>query len=271
MAQVTLQSRRKSTKRDFSVITKKEPEKSLLAKYVYKAGRSHGKISTRHKGGRGKRLYRVIDFKRDKRDVKAKVIAIEYSPFHSAYLALLQYPDGQKRYILAPEGLKVDAEVIASDKEVPLQPGNATKLKNLPVGTVVHAVELIPGRGAQIARAAGTSAVILAHDENKVHLKMPSTEIRVVNANCFASIGQTSNVEWANILWGKAGRSRHLGIRPTVRGKAMNPVDHPHGGGEGRSPVGLKYSKTPWGKPAKGVKTRKRKHTDKFILKRRKK
>lgn len=271
MAQVTLKSRRKLMKRNFSVLTKNRPEKSLIIKYKYKAGRSRGSVSVRHKGGRGKRLYRIIDFKRDKRNIEATVIAIEYSPFHTAYIALLQYPDGQLRYILAPEGLNIGQKIIASDKEVPLSPGNATALKNLPIGTAVHCVELMLGRGAQLARSAGSSAVILAKDDGKVHLKMPSSEVRVVNENCFASIGQTSNVEWFNVIWGKAGRKRRFGVRPHVRGKTMNPVDHPHGGGEGRSPVGLKYSKTPWGKPARGVKTRKRKHTNQFIIQRRKK
>lgn len=271
MAQVTLKSRQSLMKRNLAFLSKKNPEKSLILKHNYKAGRSHGRISTRHKGGRHKRLYRLIDFKRDKRDVTGVVKAIEYSPFHTAYIALVFYPDGEKRYILAPENLKVGDKVIASQNEVPLNPGNATVLKNIPVGTAVYAVELIPGRGAQIARAAGSWATVLAKDAGYVHLKMPSSEIRKVSENCFACIGQTSNAEWFNIMWGKAGKKRHFGIRPHVRGKAMNPVDHPHGGGEGRSPVGLKYSKTPWGKPARGVKTRKRKHTDQFILQRRKK
>lgn len=271
MAQVTLKSRQPLMKRNFSVLTKSEPEKRLISRYNYKAGRSGGKISTRHKGGRNKRLYRVIDFKRAKKDIVGKVVSLEYSPFHTSYIAKIVYSDGVKSYILMPEGLKINDKVIASNNPVPLNPGNATILKNIPVGTMVHAVELIPGRGAQIARSAGTAAQILSKDAGYVQLKMPSSEIRIVNENCLATIGQTSNVEWSNIIWGKAGKKRHYGIRPHVRGKAMNPVDHPHGGGEGRSPVGLKYSKTPWGKPARGVKTRKRHHTNQFILQRRKK
>lgn len=272
----TTPSRRGMTGIDFSQLSKKGPEKSLI-KYVKRnVGRgSSGTITVRHKGGGVKKLYRVIEFAQTKMDVPAKVIALEYDPNRTAFIALIQYagPEGhqEKQYIIAPQGLKIDNEIIFSES-APLTPGNRTKLKKIPVGTSVYNIEFEPGRGGKIVRSAGSAAQVLAHDGDYVNLKMPSTEIRQFKGECFASIGMVSNPENRFYTVGKAGKSRLKGRRPHVRGSAMNPVDHPHGGGEGRQPIGLKYPKTPWGKPALGVKTRNRKKwSNKLIIQRRKK
>jgi len=268
----TTPARRGMTGIDFSQLTKKRPEKSLL-KYVKRnVGRgSSGRITVRHKGGGVKRMYRMIEFSQTRMDSPAKIIALEYDPNRTAFIALIQYKEGQKQYIIAPQNLKVGDEIIFSES-APLTPGNRIKLKNIPVGTAVYNVELEAGKGGIIVRSAGSSAQILAHDENYVNLKMPSTEIRRFSGECFASIGMVSNPENRFYRIGKAGKSRLKGRRPHVRGSAMNPVDHPHGGGEGRQPIGLKHPKTPWGKPALGVKTRnKKKWSNKLIISRRKK
>ena len=268
----TTPSRRKMTTKDFSILTKKRPEKKLLKSLKKKAGRTRsGRITVRHRGGGSKKLYRIVDFGQEKLDLKAKVVALEYDPNRNAFLALLEYPDAEKKYIIAPHNLKVGDEVIFSEK-ASISVGNRMKLKNIPVGTIVHNIELIPGKGGKLARGAGSGATILAHENKFCHLRMPSYEIRKISGECFASIGEVSCPEHRFVKIGKAGRVRHKGRRPKVRGSAMNPCDHPHGGGEGRAPIGLKHPKTPWGKPAKGVKTRKkRKQSDKFILKRRRK
>ncbi|MFH1451364.1 MAG: 50S ribosomal protein L2 [bacterium] len=269
----TTPGRRGMTSVDFSALTKKEPERKLVKKLAKTAGRGYrGRITTRHKGGGHKRRYRLIDFKQcDKLDIPARVAAIEYDPNRSCFIALLNYKDGEKRYILAPDELKVGQEVICQEK-APLAAGNRMKLKHIIVGTQVHNVELLPGKGGQIAKSAGSFVQVMAQEGGYAHLKMPSGEIRLVRDECFASLGQLSNLEHNMVVIGKAGRSRWLGRRPTVRGSAMNPVDHPHGGGENRQPIGLrKGPKTPWGKLAFGVKTRKKKPGDKFILKRRSK
>lgn len=269
----TTPARRGMTGIDFSQLTKKGPEKSLL-KYVKRnVGRSNstGRITTRHKGGGVKRLYRVIEFSQTRMNLPAKVIALEYDPNRTAFIALIQYNTNEKQYIIAPQDLKVGQEIIFSES-TPLIPGNRTKLKNIPVGTAVYNVELEPGKGGKTVRSAGSSAQVLAYDGGYVSLKMPSTEIRKFNGECFASIGMVSNPENRFYRIGKAGKSRHKGRRPHVRGSAMNPVDHPHGGGEGRQPIGLKHPKTPWGRPALGVKTRNRKKwSNKLIIQRRKK
>jgi large subunit ribosomal protein L2 len=269
----TTPSRRGMTGIDFSQLSKKGPEKSLL-KYVRRnVGRSAstGRITVRHKGGGVKRLYRVIEFSQTRMDEPAKVIALEYDPNRTAFIALIQYKAGEKQYIIAPQNLKIGDEVIFSEK-APLTPGNRTKLKNIPVGMAVYNVELEPGKGGTTVRSAGSSAQILAHDGDHINLKMPSTEVRRFKGECFASIGMVSNPENRFYTIGKAGKSRLKGRRPHVRGSAMNPVDHPHGGGEGRQPIGLKHPKTPWGKPALGVKTRnKKKWSSKLIIQRRKK
>jgi len=269
----TTPARRGMSGIDFSQLTRKGPEKSLL-KYVRRnVGRSAstGRITTRHKGGGVKRLYRVIEFSQTRMDLPAKVIALEYDPNRTAFIALLEYKDGVKQYIIAPQDLKVGQEVIFAEKSL-LTPGNRTKLKNIPIGTSVYNIELEPGKGGKIVRSAGSAAQVLAHDGDHVNLKMPSTEIRIFKGECFASIGMVSNPENRFYRIGKAGKSRLKGRRPHVRGSAMNPVDHPHGGGEGRQPIGLKHPKTPWGKPALGVKTRNRKKwSNKLIIQRRKK
>ena len=268
----TTPGRRGMTKIDFSSLTKKKPEKKLLKKMNRKAGRGNmGRITTRHKGGGHKRKLRIIDFKRiDKLNIEARVKAIEYDPNRSAFLALVSYKDGTKRYILAPDKLKIGDKVISADKAA-LKTGNRMQLKNITSGTEVYNVELQPGKGGQIVRSAGSSAQILAHEGGYTHLKMPSSEVRMVQDKCMASVGQVSNPEHNTVVLGKAGRKRWMGIRPTVRGSAMNPVDHPHGGGENKQPIGLKKGpKTPWGKKAMGVKTRnKKKYSNKLILKRR--
>jgi len=252
------------------LLTKKEPEKKLLLPLKKKAGRNFsGKITVRHRGGGVKRLYRVVDFGEGKLGIPGKVIALEYDPNRTAFLALVEYQDGEKRYILAPDGLKVGDEIICAEN-AEIKIGNRLKLKNIPVGTQVYNIELIPGRGGKIVRAAGTSAKVVAQEEKYTQLQLPSKEIRRVSNECFASIGQVSNPGHIFEDIGKAGRRRLKGWRPAVRGSAMNPCDHPHGGGEGKTPIGLKYPKTPWGKPAKGIKTRKKKWTDKLIIKRRK-
>ena len=250
-------------------LTKKEPERRLLLPLKKRAGRARsGKITCRHRGGGVKRLYRIVDFGQERLNIPAKVIALEYDPNRAAFIALLQYQDGEKRYRLAPKDLKIGDEIIASEK-AEIKIGNRNKLKNIPVGTQVFNIELEPGKGGKLAKGAGTSAKVLAQEESFCHLEMPSGEIRKISQNCFGTIGQVSHPEHRFEKIGKAGRMRLKGFRPAVRGKAMNPPDHPHGGGEGRSPIGLKYPKTPWGKPALGVKTRKkRKWTDKFIINR---
>ncbi len=252
------------------VLTRKKPEKAMIAKYKSKAGRSWGKISVRHKGGGHKQRLRIIDFKQDKINVPGKILAIERDPLRSALIALVSYKDGEKRYVLAAEGMKAGREIITAESAA-IKKGNRIKLKNIPVGTLISNVELFPGRGGQIVRSAGSGATLMAVDENMAQVKLASGEIRLVDRECYATIGQVSNFEHNVIRVGKAGRSRWMGIRPTVRGSAMNPVDHPHGGGEGRMGIGLKHPKTPWGKPALGKKTRKKfKYSDRYIIKRRK-
>jgi large subunit ribosomal protein L2 len=255
----------------FEEITKTKPEKSLIEPLKKHAGRNNqGKVTTRHRGGGVKRMYRIIDFKRDLRDVPAEVIAIEYDPNRSARIALLQYQTGEKRYILAPLGVTV-GHVVSAGEGAEIRPGCALPLANIPAGTTVHNVELVPGRGGQMVRSAGVGATVMARDGDYVLLRLPSGEQRRVRANCYATIGQVGNVEHENINLGKAGRKRLMGWRPTVRGSAMTPKEHPHGGGEGKSPIGMPGPKTPWGKPAMGYKTRKKnKPSSKFIVRRRK-
>jgi large subunit ribosomal protein L2 len=257
---------------DFSEITKSEPEKSLLTSVHRKKGRNNrGVITCRHRGGGHKRLYRMIDFKRDKIGVNGKIVAIEYDPFRNARIALVVYTDGEKRYILHPSGLQVGS-IIRSGEDAAIEVGNALPLKNIPLGTTVHNIELYPGKGGQMARSAGTSAQVAAKDGDYVTLKLPSTEVRLIRRDCFATIGQVGNSEHRNITYGKAGRTRHKGRRPQVRGSVMNPVDHPHGGGEGRAPIGRSGPVTPWGKPALGRKTRnKKKLSGAYIVRRRRK
>jgi len=255
------------------ILNKKKPEKSLLKPLKKTGGRGRsGRITVRHKGGGVKRLYRIIDFGQGKRElpIKAHVLAIEYDPNRTCYIALVNYQDGTSHYILAPEGMKKGDEIIV-DEKTSLLPGNRMKLLNIPVGTFIYNVELEPGKGGRIARAAGNSCQVLAQEEKYTHLKLPSGEMRKVFNQCFASIGELSHREHRFERLGKAGRVRLKGIRPTVRGTAMVPASHPHGGGEGRTPIGLKYPKTPWGKPALGVKTRKKKWSDKMIIQRRRK
>ena len=264
-------SLRNMTVSDFSEITKKTPEKSLLAVKKQKSGRnSYGRITVRHQGGGNRQKYRIIDFKRNKVDMYAEVIGIEYDPNRSANIALIKYEDGTLSYILAPKGLKVGEKVISSDK-ADIKPGNCMKLENIPVGTLVHNVEINPNQGAKLVRVAGQSAQLMAKEGKYAHLRLPSGEMRLVLANCKATIGVIGNEEHENISLGKAGKTRHLGIRPTVRGSAMKPNDHPHGGGEGKAPVGHAGPMTPWGKPALGYKTRdKHKKSNRLITKRRK-
>ena len=254
----------------FEEVTKTTPEKSLLESKKKNAGRNkQGKITVRHQGGGNKVKYRVIDFKRNKDGIPAKVAGIEYDPNRTAFIALLNYADGEKRYILAPIDLKTGDTVI-SGEGADIKPGNALPLANIPVGTVIHNIELYPGKGAQLVRSAGVAAQLMAKENGMATVRLPSGEYRKVRLNCIACIGQVGNVDHANIAVGKAGRKRHMGIRPTVRGSVMNPCDHPHGGGEGKAPVGRPGPVTPWGKPAMGYKTRKKKNaTDKFIVKRR--
>ena len=255
---------------DYSSLSKVAPERSLLAPLNKKSGRnSYGRITVRHRGGGNRRKYRIIDFKRDKFDVDATVLTLEYDPNRSAHIALLQYEDGEKRYIIAPEGLKVGDKVEAGPS-ADIKPGNALPLTNIPTGTFIHNVELYPGRGGQLARAAGNAAQLMAKEGGYALLRLPSGELRKVPENCMATIGVVGNTDHENVKIGKAGRTRHLGIRPTVRGSVMNPCDHPHGGGEGKSPIGRRGPVTPWGKPALGYKTRAKKNrSDKLIVKRR--
>ncbi len=254
----------------FDEITKKEPEKSLLEPLKKNAGRnSYGRITVRHQGGGAKQKYRIIDFKRDKDGIKAKVTAIEYDPNRSANIALLNYADGEKRYIIAPEGLNV-GDSVESGENADIKPGNALQLNNIPVGTLIHNIELKPGKGAQLVRSAGISAQLMAKESDYAQIRLPSGEVRMFRLNCKATIGTVGNHEHENVSIGKAGRKRWMGIRPTVRGVVMNPCDHPHGGGEGKSPIGRPSPVTPWGKPTLGLKTRKKKKaSDKFIVKKR--
>lgn len=266
----TSPGRRNMTVSTFEEITKREPEKSLLAPVKKTGGRnSYGKITVRHRGGGAKRHYRIIDFKRDKDNIPAKVAAIEYDPNRSANIALLHYVDGEKRYILAPYGLKV-GDTVMSGENADIRVGNALPLANIPIGSVIHNIELKPGRGGQLVRSAGNMAQLMAREGKYAQVRLPSGEVRMISLNCKATIGQVGNLDYENIRIGKAGRSRWLGIRPHVRGSAMNPNDHPHGGGEGKSPIGMPSPVTPWGKPTLGYKTRKkRKQSDKLIVKRR--
>ncbi|WDL98938.1 50S ribosomal protein L2 [Alicyclobacillus sp. ALC3] len=256
----------------FEELTTDQPEKSLLAPLKKRAGRNHqGKITVRHQGGGHKRQYRIIDFKRDKDGIPAKVATVEYDPNRSARIMLLHYADGEKRYIIAVNGLKV-GDTVVSGPGADIRPGNALPLANIPVGTVVHNIEMKPGKGGQIARSAGGSAQLMAREGEYATLRLASGEVRLVRVECRATIGEVGNLDHENINVGKAGRSRWMGKRPTVRGVVMNPVDHPHGGGEGRAPVGRKSPMSPWGKPTLGKKTRKKNHpTDKYIVRRRKK
>ena len=266
----TTPSRRNMSVTDYSGLSKVAPEKSLLAPLNKKSGRnSYGRITVRHRGGGNRRKYRIIDFKRQKFDVPGTVKTLEYDPNRSAFIALIEYQDGEKRYIIAPNGLKVGDTVVASPS-ADIKPGNALPLANIPTGTFIHNVELYPGKGAQLARAAGNMAQLMAKEKNMALLRLPSGELRNVPVNCMATIGQVGNVDHENVKIGKAGRKRNMGWRPTVRGSVMNPNDHPHGGGEGKSPVGRPGPVTPWGKPALGYKTRAHHNrSDKFIVRRR--
>ncbi|MCL2507582.1 MAG: 50S ribosomal protein L2 [Oscillospiraceae bacterium] len=267
----TTNARRDMSVTDYKDLSKNGPEKSLLQPLNKKSGRnSYGRITVRHRGGGNRRKYRVVDFKRNKFGVPAKVLGIEYDPNRSAHIALIQYEDGEKSYILAPAGLKADDTVI-SGPGADIKPGNALPLSSIPTGTVIHNVEMYPGRGGQLARAAGNSAQLMAKEGAYALLRLPSSELRKVPVGCMATVGQVGNVDHENIKIGKAGRKRHMGWRPTVRGSVMNPCDHPHGGGEGKSPIGRPGPVTPWGKPALGYKTRsKKKASDKLIVSRRK-
>ena len=253
----------------FTEITRSKPERSLLAPLRKKGGRNNrGVITMRHQGGGHKRRYRIIDFRRDKWDIPARIESVEYDPNRSARIALVVYRDGERRYILAPNEIRV-GDTIMSGPNAEVRPGNALPIRNIPLGTVVHNIEIYPGRGGQLVRSAGNSAQLLAKEGTLAQVRLPSGEVRSIDMNCLATIGAVSNADHGNINLGKAGRKRHLGIRPSVRGIAMDPSGHPHGGGEGRSPVGMKAPKTPWGKPALGKKTRRNKKTNKFIVRRR--
>ena len=265
----TSPGRRGMTSPTFEEITKTEPERSLIVALRKSGGRdAQGKISVRHRGGGARRHLRLIDFKRNKPDIPAKVAAIEYDPNRSARIALLHYADGEKRYIIAPLDLRVGDTVVAG-KNVDVRPGNAMPIANIPVGTMIHNIELQPGKGGQLARSAGTGVQLLGKEGDFAQLRLPSGEARLVRQTCMATIGVVGNLDHSNVKLGKAGRKRHLGIRPTVRGTAMSPRDHPHGGGEGRQPIGLPGPKSPWGKPTRGYKTRNNKKTDALIIKRR--
>ena len=266
----TTPGRRGMTVVDYSGLSKVEPEKSLLETLKKHSGRnSYGRITVRHKGGGNRIKYRVIDFKRNKLDMNAEVKTLEYDPNRSAFIALVQYEDGEKKYILAPDKLAV-GDIIKAGKGSDIKPGNALALSDMPVGTVIHAIELYPGKGAQLVRSAGGSAQLMAKEGKLALIRLPSGELRNVSIKCMATIGSVSNPDHSNVNWGKAGRMRHKGIRPTVRGSVMNPCDHPHGGGEGKSPIGRSGPVTPWGKPTLGYKTRsKKKASNKFIVKRR--
>ena len=266
----TSPSRRQMTVTDYSELSKVAPEKSLLAPLDKTAGRnSYGRITVRHRGGGNRKKYRIIDFKRDKQGMNATVMTLEYDPNRSAFIALVQYEDGEKRYIIAPYGLKV-GDVIRAGSDADIKPGNALKLGDIPVGTFIHNLELYPGKGAQLVRSAGNMAQLMGKEEDYALVRLPSGEMRKIAVGCMATIGQVGNIDHENVNLGKAGRTRHKGIRPTVRGSVMNPCDHPHGGGEGKSPVGRPGPVTPWGKPALGYKTRaNHNRSDKFIVKRR--
>jgi large subunit ribosomal protein L2 len=267
----TTPGRRQATFDDFSDITKKRPEKNLIVIRKRTGGRNaNGKITIRHRGGGAKRYVRLVDFKRDKFDIPGKVVAIEYDPNRGARIALINYSDGAKRYIVAPIDLNVGEIIVSSKNLIEIKKGNAMPVKYVPAGVAIYNLELEPGQGGRIARSAGNLISVMGVEGKYAQVKMPSGEIRLVNKECLCTIGQASNPDKRHIVLGSAGRSRRLGIRPTVRGKAMNPVDHPHGGGEGNQSIGMKHPKTPWGKPALGVKTRKKKYSDKFIVKRRK-
>ena len=264
-------ARRQMTVSGFDGVAKHvKPEKSLVEVLKKNAGRnSYGRITVRHQGGGNRQKYRVIDFKRDKTDIEGKVLRLEYDPNRSAYIALVEYTDGERRYILAPVGLN-DGDTIVASAQADIKPGNALPMANIPVGTVIHNIELYPGKGAQLVRSAGDAAQLMAKENGMATVRLPSGEMRKVRLDCLATIGQVGNIDHANVHLGKAGRKRHMGIRPTVRGSVMNPNDHPHGGGEGKAPVGRPGPVTPWGKPALGYKTRKTKNrTDKYIVKRR--
>lgn len=273
---IKVYKRNTAGRRNMSVVkvdylTGSKPEKSLMAKMTSQAGRSHGKISVRHQGAGNKRRYRLIDFKQDKFGIPGTVIALEKDPNRSAFIALIKYSDGEKRYILATEGLRVGKNIISAEN-APIKTGNRAKIKNIPVGTIISNIEFFPTRGGQVVRSAGSGATLTAVDAKSAQIKMASGEIRLFSNECYATIGQVSNFEHSAVTVGKAGRKRHMGVRPGVRGSAMNPVDHPHGGGEGRQGIGLKHPKTPWGKPALGKKTRKKKrYSNKLIIKRRQK
>ena len=264
-------SRRNMTVSDFAEITKKTPEKSLLAKKKENAGRNaYGRITVRHQGGGNRQKYRIIDFKRKKDNMEATVLGIEYDPNRSANIALIQYEDGEKAYIIAPQGL-TDGDKVISGESVDIKPGNCMPISAIPVGTLIHNIELNPGQGGKLVRTAGQSAQLMAKEGKYAHVRLPSGEMRLVLTRCRATIGVIGNSDHENVKIGKAGRKRHMGWRPEVRGSVMNPVDHPHGGGEGRAPIGHAGPLTPWGKPALGYKTRnKKKNTNKFIVKRRK-
>ncbi|MBC8546216.1 50S ribosomal protein L2 [Clostridiaceae bacterium NSJ-31] len=266
----TTPARREMTVTDYSGLSKVAPERSLTQTLKKNSGRNNlGRITVRHRGGGVRTKYRIIDFKRDKADIPAKVLTLEYDPNRSAHIALVQYEDGEKRYILAPNGLKV-GDTVVSGPSADIKAGNALPLANIPVGTFIHNVELYPGKGAQLARAAGIQAQLMAKENGYALIRLPSGELRNVAMNCMATIGQVGNIDHENVSVGKAGRKRHMGWRPTVRGSVMNPCDHPHGGGEGKSPIGRPGPVTPWGKPALGYKTRaKHNRSDKFIVKRR--
>ena len=267
----TSPGRRGMTGHSFEEVTRKKPERSLTVHLRRGSGRNNqGRISVRHRGGGHRRRYRLIDFKRDKVGIPGRVVSIEYDPNRSARIALVYYVDGEKRYIIAPLGLQVNDTVMAGS-EADIRPGNALPIANIPVGTVVHNIELYPGRGGQLARAAGTSAQLLAKESDYATIRLPSGEMRYVRAECTATIGQVGNTDHGNIKIGKAGRKRWMGWRPSVRGSAMDPSSHPHGGGEGRSPIGMPSPKSPWGKPTLGKKTRRNKRTDKYIVRRRSK
>ena len=266
----TTPSRRNMTVMDYSGLSKVKPEKSLLETLKKNSGRnSYGRITVRHRGGGNKKKYRIIDFKRDKMDMAATVLTIEYDPNRSANIALLEYEDKERRYIIAPNGLKV-GDVLYSSATADIKPGNCLPIANIPLGTIIHNIELYPGKGAQLVRSAGGAAQLMAKEGEAAQVRLPSGEVRYIRMNCTATIGQVGNIDYENVQIGKAGRTRHRGFRPTVRGSVMNPCDHPHGGGEGKSPIGRPSPVTPWGKPTMGYKTRKTKNrTDKQIVRRR--
>lgn len=265
----TSAGRRGMTGHSFEEITKSTPQRSLTEAIRKHGGRNNtGRVTVRHRGGGHKRRYRIIDFKRNKFDVPAQVIAVEYDPNRSARIALVEYEDGEKRYIIAPLGLKV-GDRVANGELSQLRVGDALEIRDIPVGTTIHNIELLPGKGAQLVRSAGSSAQLLAKEGKYAQVRMPSGETRLISERCMATIGQVGNTDHSNVNLGKAGRKRWMGIRPTVRGSAMDPASHPHGGGEGRSPIGMPGPKTPWGKPAMGKKTRTNRRTDKFIVRRR--